>query len=915
MTAQRFTVETREQAAVVLGATTELTQALVMSLKSKGVYAQQLESIFDLEAMSKTHDPDYVILLSDTLTPTWLAGEGRELIAALLPLIQSGASRLFTLTHAQYNHPPQDLAPVTKHLLYPDYVGERELCSPQLQSWLDDINRGKPLIIPEDGLQEVSILGVRELAGQIVAAILEPSKRMGESRAILGASASLLNLAYLVRTSLLFKIQLVFENVKQEDYRLQRPSTRPSPDKVSHHPDDFPQDLLKKYFKTHAKPPTPPTVPVPPPSATETNPKLAPLKSRAPVFVPLSTPKPKPRLLWPKRPAPKSSPPRLLWIIGRGMVIAFALYLGSLACFATITGLTLRYILREFSNNEVPHVTGLNSFALTYVRANWALIGSLPGIKPQRPVSEISLLLDAYEQALRALSTTQTLENSTKELAHYVFGSGEADPVQLLSQSRLATEELYSQLSLLEGLLPTQTPHVLATRYDLDYQAGRAKLADLKRSVVTAKALLASAPDVIALGGRRKYVVLFQNNMELRSTGGFIGSFALLSFENGKLYDMPIFDVYEADGQLKGHVEPPPPIRDILGEANWYLRDSNFDPDFPTSARRAEWFIQKSLGQTLDGTIAVNVSSLKAILKATGPLEIPDYEETISESNLYERAQFHAEVNFFPGSTQKKEFLSTVASALFARLPHVSSGEGIKLMMALAQSIEAKDTLISLINPVSAHAFEVLGWDGALVDLPCPALDHCHKDYAMVVDNNFGVNKANYFVTRNIEQVITFDKDLLVNHTLRLRYNNTSTSSAWPAGAYKNYQRLYLPQGTNVSEIKVDGRILTNPEITLSSQQNYVVLSHLMTVPVSSSVLVEVTYTTPQIAESGEFVYSWYWQKQPGTFATDPLTVYLNHPLYLKPEIVSPLAELTTQQLKFNMANDKDRRLTVKFSQ
>lgn len=98
--------------------------------------------------------------------------------------------------------------------------------------------------------------------------------------------------------------------------------------------------------------------------------------------------------------------------------------------------------------------------------------------------------------------------------------------------------------------------------------------------------------------------------MELRSTGGFIGSFAVLSFENGKLYDMPIYDVYDADGQLKGHVEPPKPIKNILGEANWYLRDSNFDPDFPTSARRAEWFMKKTLNLDLDGTIAVNVNTL-----------------------------------------------------------------------------------------------------------------------------------------------------------------------------------------------------------------------------------------------------------------------------------------------------------------
>jgi hypothetical protein len=159
------------------------------------------------------------------------------------------------------------------------------------------------------------------------------------------------------------------------------------------------------------------------------------------------------------------------------------------------------------------------------------------------------------------------------------FCTGSADIAQTISRSRLESEELYQKLSLLDGSLPDTTPGVIPGKYHAGYVAAKSELSGLKRSVITAKAILATTPEVIGLGGRRKYAVLFQNNMELRATGGFIGSLAILSFENGKLYDMPIFDVYDADGQLKGR--RPPARSDILGEANWYLRDSNFDPDFP----------------------------------------------------------------------------------------------------------------------------------------------------------------------------------------------------------------------------------------------------------------------------------------------------------------------------------------------
>ena len=438
---------------------------------------------------------------------------------------------------------------------------------------------------------------------------------------------------------------------------------------------------------------------------------------------------------------------------------------------------------------------------------------------------------------------------------------------------------------------PQKLLGILQDKFSVRYQEGKAKVQTLKRSVITTKALLATTPDVIGIGGRRKYAVLFQNNMELRATGGFIGSFAILNFENGKLYDMPIFDVYDADGQLKGHVEPPRPIKDILGEANWYLRDSNFDPDFPTSARRAEWFIKKTLNQELDGTIAINVSTLASLLSATGPLQVPDYDETISADNLYERAQFHAEVNFFPGSTQKKEFISTVAASLFARLPELGTGEGIKLITALSNSVQEKNTLVSLLSPSTNHVFETLGWNGQISDLPCPTTQDCHKDYLMVVDSNFGVNKANYFIRRNIEQVITFDKNLAVSHSLRLKYQNTSTSTAWPAGVYKNYQRVYLPVGTTITGVKLDGKLLESNDYLISQEHNKFVIAYLVTVPINTTVLVELDYTTPQLSGSQELLYTWFWQKQPGTSSDDSLTVYLNFPLYLQPIVVSPKSE------------------------
>ncbi len=922
-----FSVETRGQGIVIVGGPKHLVARLVEEFLILGYRSIVPNSSEEVEELRRTHDLDYLLTFPDS--------SEHGLLQSFMPYLESGETRLVVAHHQDTPLVlPFSKDLVFKELLYSDYLGVGEYSSSILKSWLQSLGTSHTLTLSGDGLEEVSLLDVHDLAHLIALSTTHPSSLSGQ-RYFLGnpEPISLLNLAYLVRSNLPYKVGINFDSTQAKD---QAPwdakSYSLSLEKLSFKPSCSIEPALKAIFSAtpFTPSPTPSPIPTPMPSApvpqkiappiTPPPPlkKLTPLKQSQPLFVPLEERRPKLKLQLPKLSfnRPQKPTPRfhLNSVVGKGFLIAFALYFGTLAFFATISGLMLQKSYQAIQNNELPQVTGLAKFSLTYLRANALAISSLPVLSSNQSLHDFNLLLDAYLQSLAVFELATTLNSSTQELIHYTFGSGSADVAQLISQSRLEIEDLYQKLSLLDGILPAEPPSIIPEHHLDKYLSVKSKLSSLKKSITTAKALLATAPDFIGLGGRRKYGVLFQNNMELRATGGFIGSFAILTFENGKLYDMPIFDVYDADGQLKGHVEPPTPIKTYLGEANWYLRDSNFDPDFPTSARRAEWFIKKSLNQDLDGMIGINVDTLIELLRATGPLEIADYQETITADNLYERAQYHAEVNFFPGSTQKKEFLSTVANSLFAKLPSLKAGEGIKVVNALTTSISEKNTLVSLVNPTADHVFATLGWNGGLTDLPCPVSDNCVKDFAMVVDSNFGVNKANYFLKRSIEAVLTFDKNLVVGHSLRINYQNNATSTAWPAGAYKNYSRLYLPLGATLNHLKIGDKLIDPGSYSLTMEHNKLVLGFLVNVPVNSTLVVEADYSTPQLPQTPELTYTWYWQKQPGTSSNDQIAVYLNHPLFLKPLIVSPLAELQTQQLKFNFKNDTDHRLTVKFS-
>ena len=48
------------------------------------------------------------------------------------------------------------------------------------------------------------------------------------------------------------------------------------------------------------------------------------------------------------------------------------------------------------------------------------------------------------------------------------------------------------------------------------------------------------APDIFGGNGPRRYLLVVQNNAESRGTGGFIGSYAIITAENGKLSVGPI---------------------------------------------------------------------------------------------------------------------------------------------------------------------------------------------------------------------------------------------------------------------------------------------------------------------------------------------------------------------------------------
>lgn len=312
-------------------------------------------------------------------------------------------------------------------------------------------------------------------------------------------------------------------------------------------------------------------------------------------------------------------------------------------------------------------------------------------------------------------------------------------------------------------------------------------------------------PDILGFKGEKTYLLLFQNNMELRPGGGFIGSYGILNVDKGKVKEFKIYDVYDADGQLRAHIEPPYPIRRHLPSIHWYLRDSNFNIDFSSGAVASAIFLNSEMHQAVDGVIGVDLSFIKNLLLVSGPVKVSDYNETVDADNFYQIIQSHVEKDFFPGSTQKKDFLRSFYNSLSTNLNENKKISYLSLLNTLANSIYEKHVIFAFNNPNQQATFSVNGWSSSLTDDRKEDKGNIN-DFIGINEANLGANKVNYFITRSISQKVNILDDGTVSESLTIAIKNEAEKNLLEKGIYKNYLRIITPLNSKLKTILIDGK-------------------------------------------------------------------------------------------------------------
>ncbi|MFC1789880.1 NAD-dependent epimerase/dehydratase family protein [Patescibacteria group bacterium] len=493
-------------------------------------------------------------------------------------------------------------------------------------------------------------------------------------------------------------------------------------------------------------------------------------------------------------------------------------------------------------------------------------------------------------------------------LSKTVFKKHEVDLVSLSSESQILLETIWRELSFLEIELAENKDLLLGNKLlkkslkDFEQQSSLLKF---KNALLDGASILRAFPDVVGAQEKKTYLLLLQNNMELRPTGGFIGSFVLVEFDKGRLATFEVYDVYTADGQLKGHVEPPGPIKEFLGEAGWYLRDSNWDPNFPTSAIRAQWFLEKSLGISVDGVFGANLDFVEKVIEAVGEIEVVDYREKITANNLFSKAEKYSESDFFPGSSAKKDFLGSLARSLLIKVESASLGEQAKIAQAIYQGLQEKDLIFFFNDPNLMKTVTDLGWEGSLRKLNCLRSEElCLQDYLMIVESNLGVNKANYYLKRTIDFQVNVALGGEFSNQLRINYLNGSPEGVRFGGDYKNYLRIYVPLGSKLEEVKVNGQLRAKVDLGVANGKTY--FGFLVEVPIEQKATIQVNYRPPlKLLKGKESDYLLFWQKQSGA---DPSQVscQINLPKGSSLLKVSPAPERINQGVLFKESLNKD---------
>ncbi len=310
--------------------------------------------------------------------------------------------------------------------------------------------------------------------------------------------------------------------------------------------------------------------------------------------------------------------------------------------------------------------------------------------------------------------------------------------------------------------------------------------------------------ELLGHNGPRKYLLLFQNNQEMRATGGFIGSYGVMHISNGKIKKFLIEGIYNPDGQLRYNVVPPLPIQKI--SAGWSTHDANWFPHFPKTAEKIAMFYEYTGGPTVDGIITITPTVLQRMLAITGPIEMEEYDTTVNEENFVEATQYEVEVDYDKTENKPKQFLADLAPKIITELFDARGPEDAsKILEIFSDMLKERNIMINSSNKEVQAAISKRGWSGEILQT--------EKDYLMVINSNINGFKTDGVVDETITHNAKIAEDGTIVDTVKIKrvHNGGDTDYEWWNKVNCDYMRVYVPKGSKFLSVKGQTREINEP--------------------------------------------------------------------------------------------------------
>ncbi len=467
-------------------------------------------------------------------------------------------------------------------------------------------------------------------------------------------------------------------------------------------------------------------------------------------------------------------------------------------------------------------------------------------------IDDLAYLLKSGEIISRALGSAlpigqnlnQILTNSSNGDFNSLNQTDKSHFLQSLYEAEPELNGLKANLDLALLNLNQIHPHGILWPVYSQIATSRAELQQANQLLSDLLPLAKLLPALSGYPQPSNYLILLQNNDELRPTGGFIGVYGLMTVRNGELSTLQTDDSYHVDMPAVGQwrMDPPAPIKKYLKVENWYLRDANWSPDWPSAATkiteiyRGEKAAIGSSTPEFSGVIAITPDLVADLIALVGPISIQG--EIYQPENFQELLQYNVEVAYKDrniSSWNRKDIVNDLLAELKKRLLALPVSRWPDLLKTINQNIAAKNIQLYFSNPNQEILANNLGAAGQVKNSP--------SDYLLVVDANMGAFKSDAVVKKTISYTLKQDSSGL-SANLILNYKHEGGFD-WRTTRYRSYTRVYAPLGSRLQGINGLDEATADISTTDDSGLNKTIFGFFLTVEPGSSRELSINYSLP----------------------------------------------------------------------